>query len=210
VTGKEEGVLGANARTRARGATGIAATIGVAVLLAACASSQHGPGAVNAQPVVTSVGVTTTVARPSPPTTVSPWLHYKVQRGDNLASIAQHFRVSVAEIVAHNHLTNPNLLQIGTPLVIRRAEPLRLVVSPSIAPRGQRFSFTLHGAIPGEHITFQIDSPSGQFTGDAHEVGASGIVHATYSTASTDKAGIYGVTASGDEGTNVHSAFITG
>ncbi|MGQ0604606.1 MAG: LysM peptidoglycan-binding domain-containing protein [Anaerolineales bacterium] len=43
---------------------------------------------------------------------------YVVQRGDNLARIAQRFGVPYAALLTANQITNPNLIQIGQTLVI--------------------------------------------------------------------------------------------
>jgi len=43
---------------------------------------------------------------------------YIVQEGDYLSSIAQRFGVSMEDLIAYNHLTNPDLLKAGDQLVI--------------------------------------------------------------------------------------------
>lgn len=52
-----------------------------------------------------------------------PYLEYRVTKGDNLASIADRFGVSIREISEANNLTNNNLLKVGQALRI----PNRLV-----------------------------------------------------------------------------------
>lgn len=197
----------------ARRSAGGALAVAVLVAPAAGCSPASGPGA----STVARSTLTTRSSAPAPSplgstttTTIPPWIRYTVRRGDNLGAIARRFRVSVQEIIRRNRIAQPDLVQIGTTLVIRRAEPLQLVVSPSVAPRGQRFTFTVRGAIPAERITFTVDAPTGRFAGGAHEVGANGIVRAGYATTATDRAGIYGVTATGDQGTKATSAFIVG
>ena len=43
---------------------------------------------------------------------------YTVQRGDTLFALARKFGVTVAAIVAANHITNPNLIKTGQVLTI--------------------------------------------------------------------------------------------
>jgi LysM repeat protein len=55
---------------------------------------------------------------------------YVVKPGDTLGSIAQHFGLSVQEIMAANSLTNPNVLSVGQSLII----PVPGSVPPTAEP----------------------------------------------------------------------------
>lgn len=65
------------------------------------------------------------------PANGSPFINYRVTKGDNLASIANRFGVSVREISDANNLRNNNLLKVGQVLRI----PNRLVESSTYTVR---------------------------------------------------------------------------
>jgi LysM repeat protein len=130
-----------------------------------------------------------------------------VKPGDTLSGIAHRFRVSVAAIVARNHLANPDRVADGQTLLIPPRPPLALVVTPTTGPAGKTFMFRLVGAKPAEVITFQVRSPRGTFRGPAHTATTDGSVTTTYQTASSDRTGIYTVTAHGKSGTNISARF---
>ena len=61
-----------------------------------------------------------------PPTDVPtqvPGFNYVVQRGDNYYRIAQRFGVSLSTLLAVNHVTNPQLLYVGSVLLIPSDNP---------------------------------------------------------------------------------------
>ena len=43
-------------------------------------------------------------------------LHYMVQAGDTLESIAKRYKVSIDQVAKWNNITNPNYLQVGQQL----------------------------------------------------------------------------------------------
>jgi LysM repeat protein len=67
--------------------------------------------------LVPSSAAPTQAGSPAPPPSPTPTLHV-VQFGDTLGSIAQQYDVPVADIMAANGLTDPNVLSIGQTLVI--------------------------------------------------------------------------------------------
>jgi len=63
-----------------------------------------------------------TGSQASPPPVVNPppsyATRYHVQRGDTLRRIAHRFGVSVHDLLAVNHIANPNLIYVGQTLII--------------------------------------------------------------------------------------------
>jgi LysM repeat protein len=131
-----------------------------------------------------------------------------VRRGDTLSAIANRFRVAMSAIVARNQLADPDHLREGEVLLIPPPAPLALVVTPPAGPPGQAFRIELTGARPSETITFEIDSPTGKYTGGPHIAGSDGTVTATYQTASADPTGIHTVVARGNMGTTLRTSFL--
>jgi LysM repeat protein len=172
-----------------------------AALLTGCSGSGH--RASRDAPTSSSVAPSSTV----PPTTVPPITTYVVKQGDTLSAIARQFHVSVAAIESENHLANPDLLTLGAALRIPHAPPVNLAVEPAIGPHGRVFEIHLTGAIPAEQITFEVDTPKGQYSGAPHVAGDDGSVTTTYQTATTDPTGPYSVTAHGSEGTQAKNTF---
>ena len=85
------------------------------------------PAALNATPIPPTA---TQAAGPTP--TV-----YLVKPGDTLGTIAQHFGLSVQEIMAANNITNPNVLSVGQSLIIPvpgSVPPTAEPASPSLLP----------------------------------------------------------------------------
>jgi LysM repeat protein len=156
---------------------------------------------------VPSTVSTSTTAKPTT-TTTTPRNIYRVKQGDTLSRIANQFRVSIASIVARNHVANPDHLREGQTLVIPPAPPRKLIVSPREGQPGQAFQLTLTGAVPSETIKFQIASPKSKYTGGPHAASADGAVIAMYQTALSDPTGVYTVTATGNRGTTVRATFV--
>jgi LysM repeat protein len=171
-------------------------------LLAACGT------ATSHAPRPTTVAAPTTVAPTT--TTTTPLTKYQVKRGDTLTSIAKEFGVSVAVIVATNHLANANQLSVGQVLQVPPAPPAlpaQLAITPAQGPAGQGFTLVLTGAKPAEVVTFQIDSPGGAtFTGPPHTASSRGVVTATYRTTPVDVPGTYTITAKGDHRTSARAS----
>lgn len=77
-------------------------------------------------PTVASILTPTTAPPPSPtaaPTTAAPsgtvpGQKYVVKEGDTLADIADAFGVTVADLIAANNLTNPDVIVVGQELII--------------------------------------------------------------------------------------------
>jgi LysM repeat protein len=155
---------------------------------------------------------TTTTTRPPTTTTSKPrgTVQYTVQQGDTLSAIARRFHTSTGAIVLANKLLTPDRLTVGQVLTIPPEVPIRLTVKPAKVAPGGSADLALSGAQPGERITFQIQTPTGSFTGPAHVAGADGTVTATYSVNATDPAGNYLVVARGDQGTSATAALVVG
>jgi LysM repeat protein len=176
----------------------------VAALVAGCDSSPRTtsrPGRVSTTPTLrTTVAATTT-------TTVAPSI-YRIKRGDTLTRLAKQFRVSISDIEATNHLTNPDRLTEGQDLVIPPAPRRKLAVMPGQGSPGQAFQFTLTGAVPAERISFTIESPAGKYTGGPHAASPEGTVTATYNTGLDAPTGSYTVTGTGNLGTTIRAGFL--
>jgi LysM repeat protein len=71
-------------------------------------------------------------------------MSYTVETGDTLGAIAVKFNVTVAEITAANEISNPDALEVGQVLIIRR---------PLIA-------VSTHTALPPEEIETEIEATS--------------------------------------------------
>jgi LysM repeat protein len=145
-------------------------------------------------------------SRPGP-TTTGPPIVYTVQRGDTLTSIGQKYSVTPKAILAINQIPNPDNLTEGEHLMVPRAPPLRLVVSPVRTTAGESVRLRLTGAKPSESVTFAITSPTGTFTGPAHVASDEGSVSTKYEPALADPAGIYTVVAHGSQGTTAQAKF---
>jgi LysM repeat protein len=97
---------------------------------------------------------------PAPPPTVAPapvtGFSYVVQRGDNFYRLAQRFGVSLSLLYEVNHITNPNILFIGTVLIIPGATPTE-AVPPAPQPTATTSPADLPGAFayvvqPGDNL----------------------------------------------------------
>jgi LysM repeat protein len=140
-------------------------------------------------------------------TTTAPSINYPVKRGDTITSIARQFHVSIAAIVAANHLADPNHLVEGQSLLIPPVPPVHLTITPSEAQVGASFELKLTGAQPSETVTFEIDTPDSKYTGPPHTASADGVVTTTYQTAIGNPAGVYNVVAKGNQGTTAQTSF---
>jgi LysM repeat protein len=133
---------------------------------------------------------------------------YVVVRGDTLTAIATRFGVSVAAIMAANHLASQDVLSVGEVLHVPPVVPLTLHVSPSDGPAGTSFTFRVAGAATTDTVTFSIAQPGHPpYTGPAHTPGQDGTVTATYDTYPTDPAGAYVVLAHTSSGKSVFATF---
>ena len=156
----------------------------------------------------------TTTSTSEPPTTTTSRLRktvqYTVQQGDTLSAIARRFHVSTGAIVLANKLATPDRLTVGQTLTIPPEVPIRLQVRPATVAPGGTANLALSGAQPGERITFQVQTPTGSFTGPPHIAGPDGTVAATYGVNATDPVGSYLVVARGDQGTTATTALVVG
>jgi LysM repeat protein len=153
----------------------------------------------------------TTVTAPTTTTTTEPprrAINYTVRSGDTLIGIARRFGVSIDAIVKANRLTDANRLTLGQKLKIPPAPVRRLTVQPVQVPLGGNVVITLTGAPAGERITFQIQKPTGSFTGPPHVVAADGTVTTTYTPGGGDVPGTYLIAAHGDQGTDAQATLV--
>jgi LysM repeat protein len=192
-------------------------TVAIAVLLllgalAVVLVTQLDPGSDAKSRHARRRATTTTTTRPPTTTTSKPrgTVQYTVQQGDTLSAIARRFHTSTGAIVLTNKLLTPDRLTVGQVLTIPPEVPIRLTVKPAKVPPGGTADLALRGAQPGERITFQIQTPTGSFTGPAHVAAADGTVTTTYSVNATDQAGTYLVVARGDLGTSTTAALVVG
>jgi LysM repeat protein len=139
-------------------------------------------------------------------TTGSP-IAYQVKRGDTLTAIATRFGVSTAAIVAANQIADQDHLAEGQSLLIPSRPPVRLVIAPSKTTVGGSVRLKLTGAKPSEIVIFEVDSPSGKFTGSPHTASDDGTVTAKYEPALADPAGTYSVIAKGNQATTAQASF---
>lgn len=70
--------------------------------------------------VATPTAAPTTAPAPTPvqPSGTVPGKKYVVKEGDTLADIANSFGVSIADIIAANNLSNPDVIIVGQELII--------------------------------------------------------------------------------------------
>jgi LysM repeat protein len=141
---------------------------------------------------------------PATTTTTAGPTTYTVQRGDTLTSIAKHFGVRVADLLAANAFADPDNLTEGQRVTIPTVMPAQLTVTRDPANPNQ-LDFALSGALSGELVTFTVTSPAGTFTGPAHDVASDGTVSATYDTGGG--AGSYTVAANGSQGSTASTTF---
>ena len=169
----------------------------VAVVVAACETETRS--------VPRSTTTTQTTAAPT--TTTTPPMTYVVKRGDTLSSIARFFGLSQQAIIQANQPLNPDRLTEGQALKIPPAPPAGLTITPTQAPPGEEFKFSVTGAKAGEKVIFEIVTPTGgKFTGQPHTASQDGNVSATYNS-SGDNPGTYKVTANGDRGTSLEASY---
>jgi LysM repeat protein len=149
----------------------------------------------------------TTRASATTSTTTRPPTNYSVQRGDTLTAVARFFGVSKAAVIAANQDLDPDHLVEGQVLVIPSPTPVQLVIKPRKVRVGGSLELKLTGAREFENVTFEIDRPTGPFTGPAHPASGDGLVTTTYELGLADPPGTYTVIARGDQGTMVQATF---
>jgi LysM repeat protein len=133
---------------------------------------------------------------------------YAVVRGDTLTAIARRFGVTVAAIVAANHLTSQDALSVGEVIHVPPVLPLGLTISPGEGPAGTSFTLRVVGVAPTDTVTFSITQPGHHpYTGPQHTPGPDGTVSATYETYPTDPAGAYVVLARTSSGKGAFASF---
>ena len=91
---------------------------------------------------VAVVVATELATQEAPPETQMAELAYAVETGDTLGAIAVKFNITVAEILAANEILNPDALEVGQVLIIRR---------PMVAA-------STHTALPAEEIEAELES----------------------------------------------------
>jgi LysM repeat protein len=94
-------------------------------------------------PELTAVAIQTT-PEPLPTEIEMSEMTYTVETGDTLGAIAVKFNVTVAEITAANEISNPDALEVGQVLIIRR---------PLIAA-------SMHTALPPEELEPELEATS--------------------------------------------------
>ena len=93
---------------------------------------------------------------------------YVVQPGDNLTTIAQEFGVPARSIIQINNLTNPDSLNVGTPLIIPGLEGVHGKLTVSAVPLGYDLeSLSIGFQIPQAQLARinRVTSPSEIFAG---------------------------------------------
>jgi len=183
-----------------------------AVLLGVCPLAACGGAAAKTHPPPPTAAARPTIPAPTTTTTAPP-VSYQVKPGDSLSKIAQQSGVTVAVIVALNHITDVNRLSVGQTLLIPAppaAGLAHLAISPTHGTAGQTFTFVVTGAGSAETITFTIDAPTGggTFTGPPHTASPAGAVTAFYATNGADAPGTYTVTATGDRHSTAKATFM--
>jgi LysM repeat protein len=116
-------------RRTGRRASASASTVVVLLIVGACGSAGQGTTPTRETPLPPLPTVTTTTT----PTTTLP-AFYVVQRGDTLTSIAKRFRLSIAALVAANHLANPDKVLAGQRLALPRPPPKPVPSTTVVAP----------------------------------------------------------------------------
>jgi LysM repeat protein len=157
----------------------------------------------------TEAAVDPTIPPPTtaPPPTTRPPINYQVQRGETLTVIARRFGVTIDALVATNRLADQDHLSEGQLIVVPSPPLVALVVTPATTTTGRSVQLKLAGAQPSESVTFQVDSPTGSFTGPPHAALGDGTVTTSYSISVGAPVGTYSVTAKGDRGTTVQVTF---
>ena len=144
--------------------------------------------------------------RTTGPSATAPPVAYQVRRGDTLTVIARRFRTTIQAITERNQLDDPDNLAEGQTLVIPEPLSVQLVATLLGAGNASGFELRLTGVQPGEPVTFTINHPDGStYTGSPHVASPDGEVATTYKTAIGP--GVYGVVASGDQGTGAEIRF---
>ncbi|MGH7292217.1 MAG: LysM peptidoglycan-binding domain-containing protein, partial [Myxococcota bacterium] len=145
---------------------------------------------------------------PTVTTTTLGVTRYTVQAGDVLVAIAERFGIDVSVILDFNDLTNPDALVAGQVLKIPPPRIPVLVVRPATIRVGESVTIRLTGAQRGEQVTFEINSPTEQFTGQSHSSTPGGKVITSYQLEPDDALGTYTVIARGSQTTMVQATFV--
>jgi LysM repeat protein len=179
------------------------------VLIVAAAVATFGAGGGDGhQTHATSPSAVAETVPPSTTTTTAPTITYSVQRGDTLTKISRRFGLSIASIAAANQLTDRDHLSEGQTLLILPSR-VKLVIAPATTTAGRSVQLELTGVEPSsEVVTFEIQSPTGTFTGPPHPVPSDGTVTASFRPAFDAPAGTYTVVARGDQGTSAEATFV--
>lgn len=91
---------------------------------------------------------------------------YVVKSGDTLSKIAARFHVSVANLVAWNHITNPDLIYVGQQLTVHGGTitasqaPVQSQTASTNATTGSQMSSAVQSQTTGSTTTQQV--PAGQ------------------------------------------------
>lgn len=176
----------------------VAVPLALFVLGGGSEGDKAGEGPATSKTTPPTSGTTTTTRGP---------VKYTVMPGDTLISIAKPFGVATRAIVEANQIADPDHLTAGQVLLIPRVTPVRLVVKPTTAHVGGSVELRLRGAQPYEVITFEIQRPTGSFTGPPHAASTDGKVMTTYEFGFADVPGTYTVIARGDQVTTAQASF---
>jgi LysM repeat protein len=180
-------------------------------LIVAAAIATFGVGGGDGHQTHAGSGSTVTKTVPpttATPTTTAPTITYQVQRGDSLSTISRRFGVSIASIAAANQLADRDRLSEGQALLIPPSR-VALVIAPAATTAGRTVELQLTGVEPSsEVVIFEVESPTGTFTGPPHPVPSDGTVTASFTPAFDAPAGTYTVRAKGDQGTSAQATFV--
>ncbi|MPW20852.1 peptidoglycan DD-metalloendopeptidase family protein [Paraburkholderia sp. CNPSo 3157] len=121
----------------------------------AAASNQTAANSTPAQPA------TQMVAQPVPP------VMYKVRRGDSLARIARSHNVTVAQIVAWNHLKPHARLRAGQSLKVSSPDAVKMVAMPVTSSSASNGSTSSVNANAGNASGATVSSATGSDSNDA-------------------------------------------
>lgn len=194
------------ARSRQGHPTAIVVGLCTAVLVAAVALVVMNSGGDSITEDTKPIDATTTL--PTVTTTTLGATRYTVQPGDVLVTIAERLGIPMSVILDANDLPNPDALVAGQVLKIPPPRVPALVVRPATIRVGGGVTIRLTGAQRDEQVTFEINSPTSQFTGQPHLATKGGKVITSYRLEPDDVPGTYTVIARGDQSTVVQTTFV--